>query len=122
MLESVSKPEELLSWIHCRLRECFFDLRNHHRTRNGDTTCFVSHNWTLQLAVVVSIMPQPCYKLGLPFLALPLFYDTRRLPTIGEHLVTVSVTEAMSSSSSRCVSSLVLSSQLCELGMVAPSL
>lgn len=46
-----------------------------------------------QPAVVVSIMSQSCYKLGLPFLALPLYYDTRRRSTIGEHLVTGSVTE-----------------------------
>jgi hypothetical protein len=44
-------------------------------------------------------MPQSCYKLGLPFSALPLFHDTRRLPTIGEHLVAASVTEAVNPSS-----------------------
>lgn len=50
----------------------------------------------VQLAVFDLIMPHPCYRLRLPFLALPLGHDTRLLPSIGEHLVTDSVTEVRS--------------------------
>jgi hypothetical protein len=46
------------------------------------------------MVVAVSIMPQLCYTLGLSSLALPLIHDTR-LSTVGEHLVTVSVANAV---------------------------
>jgi hypothetical protein len=71
--------------------------------------------FNLQPAVVVSIMPQLCYKIRLPFLALPLYHDTCRLSFIGEHSVTAIVTEVVMYSIYRSDSSLRLFPQLREL-------
>jgi hypothetical protein len=60
---------------------------SHHRTYNRHTMCFASYIWILN-RFIVSIMPQPCYRLGLPFLALILAASA-----VGEHLVTASVAE-----------------------------
>ena len=87
----VAYPAEHLHPAGCKPLKMFLDP--------SQDLCWIHNVFRMpelnsSVVVAVSIMPQLCYTLGLSFLALPLIHDTR-LSTVGEHLVTVSVANAV---------------------------